>query len=83
MSSYLVAILVGDFQCVQGGVDGALRAVLTELAAKAFGLKFARWRRIQERDAARVKRAISPLMEDILPRLSRKKVWLDEKPSWC
>jgi len=61
--------------------EQTLRAILTELAGKAFGVKLARFRKIQERDAARVRRAIAPLVEDILPRLSRKKVWLDEKPS--
>ena len=58
--------------------EQVVRALLTELAGHALGLTFRSFRRLQKRDEARVRRLITPLAEDILPQLSRKKVWLDK-----
>lgn len=58
--------------------ERVLRALLTELAGHALGLTFRSYRRLQKRDEPRVQRIIATLAEDILPQLSRKKVWLDE-----
>jgi hypothetical protein len=57
--------------------ERVLRAILTELAGHALGLKFRSYRRLQERDRSRVQRVIAPPIEEILPQLSRKKIWLD------
>jgi hypothetical protein len=54
--------------------DQTIRAMLTELAARGLGLKFQRWHRLPEQDAARVERIIAPLVELIVPQLSRKRV---------
>jgi hypothetical protein len=58
--------------------ERTLRAVLTELAAHALGLTFLNGRRLQKRDQSRVERLVTPLVGEILPQLSQKKVWLDE-----
>jgi hypothetical protein len=58
--------------------ERVLRALLTELAGHALGLTFRSYRRLQKRDESRVQRLIAPLVEEILPQLSRKKVWLDK-----
>jgi hypothetical protein len=58
--------------------EHVLRALLTELAAHALGLTFRSYRRLQTRDESRVQRVIAPLVEEILPQLSKKKIWLDE-----
>ena len=55
-----------------------LRGILTELAGHALGVVFRSYRRLQKRDESRVQRAIAPFVEEILPQLSRKKVWLDK-----
>ena len=57
--------------------ERVLRAILTELAGHAFEVVFLSYRRLQKRDESRVKKAIAPLVEEILPQLSRKNVWLD------
>jgi hypothetical protein len=58
--------------------ERTLRAILTELAGHALGLTFLSLRRLQKRDVSRVRRLIAPFAEEILPQLSRKKVWLDK-----
>ena|SRR5688572_5978160 len=57
--------------------DRVLRALLTELAGHALGVVFRSYRRLQKRDEARIERLVAPLVDEILPQLSRKKVWLD------
>jgi hypothetical protein len=57
--------------------ERVLNGLLTELAGHVLGLKFRSYRRLQARDESRVQRLIAPLVEEILPQLSRKKVWLD------
>jgi hypothetical protein len=58
--------------------EQTIQAILTELAGHGLGLKFARGHRLQERDAARIRQVIAPLIEEIMPQLSQKKVWLDK-----
>lgn len=58
--------------------DRVLRALLTELAGHALGLTFRSYRRLQKRDESRVQKVIMPLVEEILPQLSKRKIWLDE-----
>jgi hypothetical protein len=58
--------------------ERVLRALLTELAGHALGVVFRTYRRLQKRDESRVGRVVAPLVEEILPQLSRKKVWLDK-----
>jgi hypothetical protein len=58
--------------------EQVLRGLLTELAGHALGVAFRSYRRLQKRDEARVQRLIAPLVEEILPQLSQKKVWLDK-----
>jgi hypothetical protein len=58
--------------------ERVLRGVLTELAGHALGLTFRSYRRLQKRDESRVQRLIAPLVEQILPQLSQKKIWLDK-----
>ena len=58
--------------------ERVLRALLTELAGHAVGVVFRDYRRLQKRDVSRIERLIAPLVEEILPQLSRKKVWLDK-----
>lgn len=55
-----------------------LHALVTELAARDAGVVFRTGHRLQCRDVARLERLVSPLVEEILPQLSRKKVWLDK-----
>jgi len=54
-----------------------LRALVTELAGHAIGIAFLENRRLQNRDRSRIERLVTPLVEEILPKLSRKKVWLE------
>jgi hypothetical protein len=58
--------------------ERVLRGLLTELAGHALGLKFRSYRRLQKRDEARVQQLIAPLVEEILPQLSQRKVWLNK-----
>ncbi|SPE55740.1 conserved hypothetical protein [Verrucomicrobia bacterium] len=58
--------------------ERVLRALLTELAGHASGVVFLNYRRLQKRDASRIERLVAPLVEEILPQLSWKKVWLDK-----
>jgi hypothetical protein len=58
--------------------ERVLRALLTELAGHAVGVVFRTYRRLQKRDESRMERLVSPLVEETLPQLSRKKVWLDK-----
>jgi hypothetical protein len=58
--------------------EQVLTGLLTELAAHALGLTFRSYRRLQKRDESRVQRLIAPLVEQILPQLSQKKIWLDK-----
>jgi hypothetical protein len=58
--------------------ERVLRALLTELAGHAVGVVFRTYRRLQKRDESRIERLVAPLVEQILPQLSRKKVWLDK-----
>jgi len=58
--------------------ERVLRALLTELAGHALGVVFRTYRRLQKRDEARIGRVVAPLVEEILPQLSQKKVWLDK-----
>ncbi|HTV41127.1 MAG TPA: hypothetical protein VMF08_11170 [Candidatus Sulfotelmatobacter sp.] len=55
-----------------------LRSILTELAGHALGVVFLSYRRLQKRDEPRIQKIITPLVDEILPQLSRKKVWLDK-----
>jgi hypothetical protein len=57
--------------------ERVLRALLTELAGHAVGVVFRTYRRLQKRDESCIERLVGPLVEEILPQLSRKKVWLD------
>jgi hypothetical protein len=54
-----------------------LRHIFTELAALGLGIPFRRGHRLQARDIPRVGRIVAPLVEQVLPLLSQKKVWLD------
>jgi hypothetical protein len=58
--------------------ERTLQAILIELSGHALGVKFLNFRRLQKRDEARVHRLIAPLVKEILPQLSQKKVWLDK-----
>ena len=58
--------------------EHTLQAILTELAGHALGLTFLGFRRLQKRDESRVRRLIAPLVREILPQFSQKKVWLDK-----
>jgi hypothetical protein len=58
--------------------ERVLRALITELAGHAVGVVFRTYRRLQKRDESRIERLVAPLVEEILPQLSRKKVWLDK-----
>lgn len=58
--------------------ERVLRALLTELAGNAVGVVFRPGRHLPKRDESRIERLIAPLVEVILPQLSRKKVWLDK-----
>jgi hypothetical protein len=61
--------------------DRVLRGILTELAGIALGVKFLGHRRLQKRDESRVQAAVEPLVDQILPQLSKKKIWLDHPRS--
>ena len=58
--------------------ERVLHALLTELAGHALGIAFRSYRRLQKRDESRVQRVVAPLLEEILPQLSQKKVWLEK-----
>jgi len=58
--------------------ERVLRALLTELASHAVGVVFRSYRRLQKRDESRVQRVIAPFVDEILPQLSQKKIWLDK-----
>ena len=57
--------------------EDTLRHIYTELAVHGLDLQFRRWHRLQACDVSRVERIIVPFVEQLLPLLSRKKVWLD------
>jgi hypothetical protein len=57
--------------------EETIQATLMELAAHGLGIKFQRGHHLPKRDAARVQRVIAPIVEQIVPQLSRKKIWLD------
>ena len=57
--------------------EQTLRRILTELAAHGLGIQFGLGHRLQKRDVSRIRRVVAPLMKEILPLLSQKKVWLD------
>jgi hypothetical protein len=57
--------------------EDTLHHIFTELAAHGLGVQFQRWHRLQARDVSRLERIVAPLVEQVLPLLSRKKVWLD------
>lgn len=61
--------------------ERVLRGILTELAGHSFGVKFRSYRRLQKRDESRIEAAIAPLVEEILPQLSQKKILLDHPQS--
>jgi hypothetical protein len=52
--------------------EQSLRRVLTDLAARGLGVQFLLWHRLQQRDASRLRRVVTPLMDKLLPRLSRE-----------
>jgi hypothetical protein len=54
-----------------------LNKILLELAANGMGITYARWHRIQARDLAVLEKVVNPLADELLPQLSRKKIWLD------
>jgi|SRR5262252_2065005 len=58
--------------------ERVLRALVTELAGHALGVVFLDYRHLQKRDASRIERLVAPHVEEILPQLSRKKVWLEK-----
>jgi len=57
--------------------ERTLREVLIELAVHALGVQLIWGHRLQGRDAPRLRRVVAPLVTELLPRISRKKVWLD------
>jgi hypothetical protein len=61
--------------------EQALERILIELAANGLGMEFVWGHRVQGRDASRLRRIVAPLVEEILPQLSKKKVWLDKRPN--
>jgi len=54
-----------------------IQAILMELGAHGLGLQYQRQHRLQQRDVERLLRVIAPFVEQIVPQLSQKKVWLD------
>ena len=80
---HIIAALLpsrGSFTVKSRGINKVrtLRAILTELAAHALGVTFLSGHRLQKRDQSRVHRVVAPLIGELLPQLSQKKVWLDE-----
>ncbi len=57
--------------------EHTLHQVLMELAAVGFGVKFASWHRMQAKDVATLQKAVTPFLDELLPKLSQKKIWLD------
>ena len=58
--------------------EATLHHIFTQLAAHALGIQFRWGHQLQARDVSRIKRIVAPLVEQVLPLLSRKKVWLDQ-----
>jgi hypothetical protein len=58
--------------------EHTLHQVLVRLAAHGLGLQLRGWERLQERDVSKVEKLVAPLFEELLPNLSKKKVWLDK-----
>lgn len=58
--------------------EDALRLVLGELAAHALGFKQRMFGRMPARYQSQVEHMVAPLVEDLLPKLSQKKIWLDK-----
>jgi hypothetical protein len=58
--------------------EQTLWRVLSDLAARGLGVRFLLWHRLQQRDASRVRRAVAPLVAQLLPELSRKQVGVGE-----
>jgi hypothetical protein len=56
----------------------AIQYIMIELAAHGLEFKYRRGHRLSHRDEEKIQREISCLVEDIVPKLSQKKVWLDE-----
>ena len=57
--------------------EHTLHCIYTELETNGLGLRFRPGHQLQARDVSRVERIVAPLVEQVLPLLSRKKVWLD------
>ena len=55
----------------------AVTEILRELGCKVLGLQRRRFRRFSESDLARLTPLVQPLVDKVVSRLSRKKVWLD------
>jgi hypothetical protein len=58
--------------------EQTLRRFLTDLAARGLGVQFLLWHRLQEGDASRLRRVVTPLVDRLLLQLSPKKVRLDD-----
>jgi hypothetical protein len=58
--------------------EQTLWRVLTDLGARGLGVQFLSWHRLQARDASWLRRVITPLVEQLLPQLSRKKAGVGE-----
>ena len=56
--------------------EATVHAILMELAVHGLGFRYQRGRHLPEKDAEQIRKIIAPLVETIVPQLSRKKVWL-------
>lgn len=58
--------------------EDTLYSIFRELAAYGLGILYQRGHKLQACDVSRIERVIAPLVEQVLPLLSQKKVWLDK-----
>ena len=58
--------------------EETLHLVLSELAAHALGFKRRTFGRLQARYQSQVESLVVPMVVELLPKLSQKKIWLDQ-----
>ena len=58
--------------------ESTLHRIFTELAVHGMGITVRCGMKLQARDVSRVENLVVPLVDQVLPLLSRKKVWLDK-----
>jgi len=57
--------------------ERTLHRIFTEVAVHGMGITVRWGKKLQARDVSRVENVVAPLVDQVLPLLSQRKVWLD------